>query len=125
MKNLTRHRKIILENLKCRMDHPTAKMVYDSARHFTDKLSFATVYNSLEYLVSEGLIKKLDIDAGSARYDAMLDNHMHFICKSCGEVFDLPQVDLSHCILPDDRFSYESSEISVTIRGVCKSCKTH
>ena len=90
MKNLTRHRKIILENMKSRMDHPTAKMVYDSARNITDKLSFATVYNSLEYLVESGLIKKLDIDSESARYDAMLESHAHLICKSCGAIMDHP-----------------------------------
>ena len=44
MKSLTKHRKVILENLKNRYDHPTAKMVYDSARELTEKLSFATVY---------------------------------------------------------------------------------
>ena len=32
MKKLTRHRKIILENMQSRKDHPTAKMVYDSVR---------------------------------------------------------------------------------------------
>lgn len=124
MKNLTRHRKVILENLQSRMDHPTAKMVYDSARHIADKLSFATVYNSLEYLVEQGFIKKLDIDSGSARYDAMLANHMHFICKSCGEVLDLPSSDLTGCIPQDPRFTFEESDISVTIRGICQDCQS-
>ena len=60
MKKLTRHRKIILENMQSRKDHPTAKMVYDSVRESVNSLSFATVYNSLEYLFNNGYIKKLD-----------------------------------------------------------------
>jgi Fur family peroxide stress response transcriptional regulator len=124
MKNLTRHRKLILENLKNRLDHPTAKMVYDSVRETTEKFSFATVYNSLEYLVSQGFIKKLDIDSGSARYDGMLENHMHFICKKCGEVFDLPQPELSSCLSANQEFFYETKDVSITIRGICKNCNS-
>ncbi|MDX1959840.1 MAG: transcriptional repressor [Leptospiraceae bacterium] len=121
MKNLTRHRKIILENLKSRFDHPTARMVYDSAKNSTDKLSFATVYNSLEFLVEEGLIKKLDIDSESSRYDAMLSTHGHFICKTCEKVFDIESSHLSdHLNLKD--FNFSAEDISITIRGVCKDC---
>jgi len=69
MKKLTRHRKIILENMQSRKDHPTAKMVYDSIRSNVKSLSFATVYNSLEYLYNNGYIKKLDSFSDSAHYD--------------------------------------------------------
>jgi Fur family transcriptional regulator, peroxide stress response regulator len=122
MKNLTRHRKIIFENMKSRMDHPTAKMVYDSARNLTDKLSFATVYNSLEYLVEAGLIKKLDIDSESARYDAMLENHAHLICKTCGAVKDYASKDFVN-LFKVDNFHFHSDDISITIRGTCFDCK--
>ena len=122
MKNLTRHRKIIFENMKSRMDHPTAKMVYDSARNLTDKLSFATVYNSLEYLVEAGLIKKLDINSESARYDAMLENHAHLICKTCGRVKDYSSKDFIN-LFKVDNFHFHSDDISITIRGTCTDCK--
>jgi len=108
--------------MKSRMDHPTAKMVYDSARNLTDKLSFATVYNSLEYLVEAGLIKKLDIDSESARYDAMLENHAHLICKSCGAVKDFSSKDLVN-LSKIENFHFHSEDISITIRGNCSDCK--
>ncbi len=108
--------------MKSRMDHPTAKMVYDSARNLTDKLSFATVYNSLEYLVEAGLIKKLDIDSESARYDAMLENHAHLICKSCGAVKDYASLDFAN-LFKVDNFHFHSDDISITIRGTCSDCK--
>ena len=108
--------------MKSRMDHPTAKMVYDSARDLTDKLSFATVYNSLEYLVEAGLIKKLDIDSESARYDAMLENHAHLICKSCGAVIDHSSKDFVNQ-LKVENFHFHAEDISITIRGTCLNCK--
>jgi Fur family transcriptional regulator, peroxide stress response regulator len=108
--------------MKSRLDHPTAKMVYDSARNLTDKLSFATVYNSLEYLVEAGLIKKLDINSESARYDAMLENHAHLICKSCGAVKDYASKDLLN-LFKVDNFHFHTDDISITIRGTCSDCK--
>jgi Fur family peroxide stress response transcriptional regulator len=110
--------------MKSRMDHPTAKMVYDSARNITDKLSFATVYNSLEYLVESGLIKKLDIDSESARYDARLESHAHLICKSCGAVKDHPNEEFLQQ-MKISNFQFNTDDISITIRGNCLDCKEH
>jgi Fur family transcriptional regulator, peroxide stress response regulator len=121
MKNLTRHRKIILENMKSRMDHPTARMVYDSTKSSSEKFSFATVYNSLEFLVRAGLIKKLDIDSESARYDAHLDNHAHLICKDCNNVLDYNSFDLLNSISLKD-FHFHTDDVSITIRGTCTNC---
>jgi Fur family peroxide stress response transcriptional regulator len=121
MKKLTRHRKVILENMQARKDHPTAKMVYDSVRESMKSLSFATVYNSLEYLYNNQFIKKLDSFSESAHYDATLENHTHLICKNCERVFDYPSIDVSGKFDSlSDYFSIE--DISITIRGTCKEC---
>lgn len=124
MKKLTRHRQIILENMQSRIDHPTAKMVYDSIRTSVKSLSFATVYNSLEFLYNNGYIKKLDSFSESAHYDAVLEKHSHLICRNCGTVIDFPDIDIS------DKLSslndiFEAEEIAITIRGFCKSCLEH
>lgn len=124
MKTLTKHRKLVLENLKARYDHPTAKMVFDSLQDHADKISFATVYNSLEYLVEQGLVRKLDIESGSCRYDAMLEHHSHFICKSCEKIIDLPSVDIKNCVHNVEGFTFTKDDVSVTIRGICADCQT-
>ncbi len=123
MKTLTKHRKLVLENLKSRYDHPTAKMVFDSIQEKTDKISFATIYNSLEYLVQEGLVRKLDIESGSCRYDAMLEPHSHFICKSCGKIIDLPSIDITNCVPNLENFHFTKEDVSITIRGICNECQ--
>ncbi|HMV43928.1 MAG TPA: transcriptional repressor [Leptospiraceae bacterium] len=121
MKKLTRHRKIILENMQSRKDHPTAKMVYDSIRSNVKSLSFATVYNSLEYLYNNGYIKKLDSFSDSAHYDAVLDKHSHLICRHCGKIIDFPNIDIT------DKLSsltgiFEAEDVAVTVRGFCQTC---
>jgi Fur family peroxide stress response transcriptional regulator len=124
MKKLTRHRQIILDNMQSRKDHPTAKMVYDSIRSNVKSLSFATVYNSLEFLYNNGYIKKLDSFSESAHYDAILEKHSHLICRNCGVVIDFPDIDISDKLtsLAGD---FEPEEVAITIRGFCKSCLAH
>lgn len=121
MKKLTRHRKVILENMQSRSDHPTAKMVYDSVRDNVESLSFATVYNSLEYLFNNGYIKKLDLSSESAHYDAILEKHSHLICKSCGLVLDYPAIDISDKLYSLSQ-EFTPEDVAITIRGICKTC---
>lgn len=123
MKTLTKHRRLILEDLKARYDHPTAKMVFDSIQKQTDKISFATVYNSLEYLVERGLVRKLDIESGSCRYDARIEHHSHFICKSCEKIIDLPSIEIKNCIPNSEGFHFVKEDVSLTIRGICSECQ--
>ncbi|MBK8393940.1 MAG: transcriptional repressor [Leptospiraceae bacterium] len=121
MKKLTSHRKIILENMQSRTDHPTAKMVYDSIRENVKSLSFATVYNSLEYLYKNGYIKKVDSFSESAHFDAILEKHSHLICKKCNQIIDYPDIDISDKLISiKDVFAPE--DIAITIRGLCKTC---
>jgi Fur family transcriptional regulator, peroxide stress response regulator len=121
MKKLTRHRQIIFDNLSTRRDHPTAKMVYDSVQNSSEKFSFATVYNSLEYLVEEKLIKKLNIESESIRYDAVLENHVHLLCKCCGGIYDHP-LSNSTIAIDTDEMSFVPEDITITMRGVCAIC---
>jgi Fur family transcriptional regulator, peroxide stress response regulator len=123
MKTLTKHRELVLKNLQDRRDHPTAKMVYDATKHSSGKISFATVYNSLEYLVKTGFIKKLNIDSESARFDAVLEPHSHLICTECGMIKDIPSLKLDgeNGI---SKMDFEIQDVSINVIGRCKNnCK--
>lgn len=119
MRTLTRHRELVLRNLQERRDHPTAKMVFDATKDSVEKISFATVYNSLEYLVNAGFIKKLNIDSESARYDAILEPHSHLICSQCGKILDIPSLKLAG----DgqfERMNFLAEEVAINVIGRCK-----
>ncbi|XDD45196.1 Fur family transcriptional regulator [Leptospira sp. WS39.C2] len=124
MKALTKHRELILQDLRDRHDHPTAKMVFESVRDKADKISFATVYNSLEYLVEHNLVNKLNIESESVRYDAFLEDHSHLICHSCGTVLDVPALQLSE---KTDwmGMGFEADHIDIVVSGTCATCKSH
>lgn len=124
MKTLTKHRELVLKNLQSRGDHPTAKMVFDATKDATGKISFATVYNSLEYLVNCGYIKKLNIDSESSRYDAVLEPHSHLICSDCGRIQDIPSLRLAG---EDgiENMNFEIEDVTINIIGRCKSGCDH
>ncbi|TGL17083.1 transcriptional repressor [Leptospira yanagawae] len=124
MKALTRHRELILQDLRERHDHPTAKMVFESVRDKADKISFATVYNSLEYLVEHKMVNKLNIESESVRYDAFLDDHSHLICQSCGTILDVPALKLSETT-DWNAMGFVADHIDIVVGGTCSSCMSH
>ena len=124
MKNLTKHRRKILESMKIRKDHPTARMVFDSIKEETDRISFATVYNTLEYLVDNQMVKRLNIDSDSCRYDACMDNHAHLVCNKCGCVIDVPPLNIAESIRFED-YNFRPEEITISITGKCGYCRPH
>ena len=82
------------------------------------KLSFATVYNTLEYLCNINLIKKVDFCSESIHYDADLTDHSHTICNLCNEIDSFPTPEKA--IFKFDEFYVET--IHINARGVCKKC---
>ena len=69
--------------------HPTAEDVFLGVRTKVPGISLATVYKSLETLVSCGLTKKLNPADGSARFCGRTEPHHHARCLACGGVSDV------------------------------------
>ncbi|MFO7894273.1 MAG: transcriptional repressor [Longimicrobiales bacterium] len=104
--------------------HPSADDVFTSVRDVIPDISLATVYKSLETLVSCGLASKLTYGDGSARYDGRTDPHPHARCQACGKVRDLPGHVNAEAVadigdLPD--FAIEGYRLEVV--GVCEACQ--
>lgn len=111
---------------RCLLDtneHPSADDLFTSVRRVIPDISLATVYKSLETLVSCGLASKLTYGDGSARYDGRTDPHPHARCLSCGKVLDLPG-RLDTRVLADlgqlPGFSVEGYRVELI--GVCADC---
>ncbi|EMY69466.1 Fur family transcriptional regulator [Leptospira vanthielii] len=121
MKALTKHRELIFNDLRERKDHPTAKMVFESVRGKADKISFATVYNSLEYLVEHKMVNKLNIESDSVRYDAFLDDHSHLLCTECGKVLDVAPLKLS-ADTDWQGLGFQVKHVDIVVTGTCSSC---
>lgn len=82
-------RELIIDILKNRKDHPTADMVYESAKVKEPSISLGTVYRNLKLLESENVINTLETKDKKIHYDGDTSNHSHFICEKCGKIVDL------------------------------------
>lgn len=82
-------REMILNIVKGRKDHPTADMIYSSARELKSDISLGTVYRNLKLLADEGSIITLETEDKRLHYDGDISRHSHFICENCGKIIDL------------------------------------
>ena len=88
---LTSQRKIIGKALAESDDHPDAEELYLRANALDSNISLATVYRTLSLFENAGLITKLEIGEGKARYELMKsknDHHHHLIDLETGKIIE-------------------------------------
>jgi Fe2+ or Zn2+ uptake regulation protein len=120
----TEQRAAVYRCLRQTVEHPSADDVFTSVRRVIPDISLATVYKSLETLVSCGLASKLTYGDGSARYDGRTDPHPHARCVSCGAVADLPgHLDGRALDALGDLPGFSIEGYRVEVVGVCGGCQ--
>lgn len=105
-------------------EHPEADVICARVRERMPTVSHDTVYRTLAFLEENGLIRKLSPLHGSARFDANIRKHHHFVCIECGGAWDFYSDEL-------DRFSPppEVSALGVVrsvhteLHGICRTCQ--
>lgn len=100
--------------------HPTADEIFCALSERYPSLSRTTVYNTVHALVDAGLVRTIEIESGSMRYDlAPQPRHSHFMCRRCGRIFDVSMPDdLGSAVSPG--FSIDS--VDVYFKGLCPEC---
>lgn len=119
---LTPQRRHVYEVLMEKRDHPTATEVFLRVQRQMPSISLATVYNCLETMVGNGLVKAVHVDREPTRFCANLREHGHFHCAGCGEIADIEFAngrDSKGWKLPQ---GYLVTQQDVTLRGFCGSC---
>lgn len=102
--------------------HPTIDEIYMALSPKMPTLSKTTVYNTLDLFVERGAVRALVIDERNARFDVDVSAHAHFICKSCGAIHDIFNLNPELFKTPElSNFAIDSVEISYS--GICNSCK--
>ena len=84
----TQQRQLIWDELCSSEDHRDAEEIYLSLRKDGVNASRATVYRTIDVLVKNKLVRKLDLGDGKARYENKMDSshHDHLICVQCGKI---------------------------------------
>lgn len=104
--------------------HITAEGAADLVRAEIGAISLQSVYDALNLLVAEGLIRRIQPAGSAARYeDRVGDNHHHVICRVCDQLLDVDcAVGPAPCLTAADHQGYRIDEAEVTYWGVCPAC---
>ncbi|MDD4564071.1 MAG: Fur family transcriptional regulator [Eubacteriales bacterium] len=106
-----------LVNHKC---HPTVEQIYSSLNKDIPTLSKTTIYSTLNTLADAGMIRVINIEDHETRYDATIENHGHFKCESCGEIYDF-NIDMDLLVTKDLK-NFKILDKNVYFKGVCPDC---
>jgi Fur family peroxide stress response transcriptional regulator len=110
----------VLEYLYKKGGHPTVDEIFRALSPEIPSFSKVTVYNTLHTFVDAGLVRVVDIDDSEMRYDVTLSNHGHFLCESCGTVYNF-EVNVDQ--IPIQGLSwFKIKEKNVYFKGFCPNC---
>ena len=121
---LTVQRRVILECILQRHDHPTADQVHEEVRARVPEISRTTVYRTLEALVQMGAIRRAHHLGPASRFDANSGHHHHLVCMRCNAVVDFEDPRLDDLPIPERaRTNFRIMDYSVHYAGLCDDCQ--
>lgn len=100
--------------------HVTAEQLHEDAVAAGERVSLATVYNTLHQFKRAGLVRELAIDGSKAVFDTNTSNHNHFFVESEGRLVDIPGNSIRVDGLPEPPPGMAVSHIDVVVRLVKK-----
>ena len=122
----TRERFLLLEEIMKTNGHFDADELFATLTAKGLKASRATVYNTLDLLVSCGLISKYRFGENHSRYEKAFGRprHDHLICLECGEIIEFVNEKLDRIqkeVCEEKKFRLQNSTLQIF--GTCSKCQ--
>jgi Fur family ferric uptake transcriptional regulator len=89
----------------------------------------ASIYRVLDELVTLGLLSRVEVGDGVARYEPQrphheYEHHHHLVCDGCGRLEPFQDDALERAIRGlADRVAFDVSDHDVTLHGCCEACR--
>ena len=87
----------------------------------------ASVYRILEQLDGLGLVTRIDVGQGIARYEPNRpgsEHHHHMVCGRCGDVIPFADPELEATIdRVAERVTFQVAEHEIVLHGACSDCR--
>jgi len=96
--------------------HVTAESLFDHDMVTAEKVSLATVYNTLRAFCDAGLMQEVSVDGTKSYFDTNTHDHPHFFWEDEGRLTDAPADQLKIAQLPDAPAGAEIASVDVVIR---------
>jgi Fe2+ or Zn2+ uptake regulation protein len=122
----TQQRQEIWNELCSSDEHRDAEEIFFTLRKRGLGISRATVYRTIDVLVKNKLIDKLDIGDGRARFEhnEKYLHHDHLVCTRCGKIVEFYNdeiEELQNEIAKQYRFTLLDNRHQLF--GICKDCQ--
>jgi Fe2+ or Zn2+ uptake regulation protein len=97
--------------------------LHDTVRAELGSADYSSVFRAVSTLERMGLIDRIDLGEGRARFELREDHHEHIRCQSCGRVAEVPV-----CVLDDAATQVQSLtgfkvlSHQVVFGGLCEEC---
>ena len=115
---MTAQRSLIIETLIGSDDHPDADQVYRRAVERDQSISLPTVYRTLNLLDDAGIIKKINMNDGKARFESVKGEHDHLIDADNGYIHEFYNQELKKILESiADKMGYEVIDHRIEIVG--------
>jgi Fur family peroxide stress response transcriptional regulator len=115
------HRMKILEYLVENKNHPTVDNIFKEISGEIPTLSKTTIYNTLTTFVENGIAQAITIEDNEVKYDATVDEHAHFKCTKCGNIYDINMdTKISSIKTLSGHLVHERQ---LYFKGICRLCQ--
>ena len=122
---ITKQRNEILKLIISNKAHVDADNILQTLKRKNIHVSRATIYRTLDILVQNSLVDRIDFGDGRARYEikAGQSHHDHLICIKCGKVVEFINPSLtttpkSVC----DEYGFKYLNHFLQVYGTCPKC---
>ena len=119
----TSQRRAVLEALSRADGHPSAEDVYLIVKRENPRVALGTVYQALSVLEEVGVIGSKHWAESPTRYDLNVEPHLDIRCTNCGEVSEVPGVDLDGVEARiSENTPYKVTRATMVVEGLCPGC---
>jgi Fur family ferric uptake transcriptional regulator len=125
---ITPQREQILEFFKNMPDgdHLSAEELHSLLDKNNIKISLATLYRSLKFLVEHGFLRELDFAETHKHYEYTSpdSHHHHLICSKCGRTIEFEDEGLFELVKKiDNQYNFYVTDYQFKIFGICSECR--
>lgn len=116
-----KYRMQILSCLQQSGGHMTAEQIFLWVKRREPGIVLATVYNNLNRLCQEGVIRRISIPGQPDRYDKTAAPHDHLICDRCGQLADVVFPDFLREL--ETKLHIHLNSYELNIHYICPDCQ--
>ncbi|MGF1554484.1 MAG: iron response transcriptional regulator IrrA [Paracoccaceae bacterium] len=96
--------------------HVTAEWLFEAAAEAGERVSLATVYNTLKSFTEAGLIAEITVDGSRSYFDTDISDHAHYYWEDDARLTDAPEGAVRVERVADAPEGAEIAKIDVVIR---------